>query len=153
MDDLQRTERPVDLLLIEDSPSDARLTMEALRDARILSNIHTVADGLQALEYLRREGVHKEAPTPDFIILDLNLPKMNGLEVLQEIKEDIRLRSIPVIILSSSQAEQDIAKAYSYQASCYITKPLDADQYFTAIRSLKELWFKVVSLPTRPSTL
>ena len=149
MQDRQTTEKAVDLLLIEDSDVDARLTMEALRDALVLNNVHVVKDGVEALEYLRREGRHSDAPTPDFIILDLNLPKKTGLEVLQEVKEDTRLRSIPVIVLSSSKAEEDIAKAYSYQASCYINKPIDADQYFTAVRSLKELWFKVATLPTR----
>ena len=146
-------EKSVDLLLVEDSHADARLTIEALRDARILNTIHVVTDGLTALQYLRGEGEYRDAVKPDFIILDLNLPKKSGLEVLQEVKEDERLRSIPVIILSSSKAEEDIAKAYTYQASCYITKPIDADQYFTAIRSLKELWFKVVSLPARTAVL
>jgi CheY-like chemotaxis protein len=149
MESLETGERPVDLLLVEDSDADARLTIEALRDARILNNIHTVKDGVAALKYLRREGEYTDAQLPDFIILDLNLPAKNGLEVLHEIKQDEHLRSIPVIVLSSSKAEQDVATAYEYQASCYINKPIDADQYFTAIRSLKELWFKVITLPAR----
>lgn len=152
MELLETNERPVDLLLIEDSDADARLTMEALRDARILNTVHTVKDGIAALKYLRREGEYRDAATPDFIILDLNLPGKDGLEVLHEIKEDERLRSIPVIVLSSSKAEHDVAAAYAFQASCYINKPIDADQYFTAIRSLKELWFKVVTLPARAAT-
>jgi two-component system, chemotaxis family, response regulator Rcp1 len=153
MQDWQIKEKTVDLLLIEDSHADARLTIEALRDARILNTVHVLTDGVEALRYLRREGEHAAAVTPDFIILDLNLPKKTGLEVLHEIKEDDSLRSIPVIILSSSKAQEDVAKAYTYQASCYITKPIDADQYFTAIRSLKELWFKVVTFPTRAAAL
>ncbi len=143
------SERTVELLLVEDSATDARLTIEALRDARILNHIHVVTDGVEALRYLRREGEHATAVKPDFIILDLNLPKKTGMEVLTEMKNDERLRSIPVVILTSSKADEDIARAYRAQVSCYITKPVDADQYFTAIRSLKELWFKVVTLPAR----
>lgn len=140
-------DRPVDLLLVEDSAADARLTMEALRDARILNTIHVVGDGVEALRYLRREGPYSTATKPDFVILDLNLPKKNGFEVLHDMKQDPQLQAIPVIVLSSSKAEEDVAKAYSYQASCYIAKPVDADQYFNALRSLRELWFRVVSLP------
>ena len=139
--------RAVEILLVEDEPADARLTREALRDARVINEIHVVPDGTEAMQYLRREGPYASAKRPDLVILDLNLPGKDGREVLEEIKADQDLRQIPVVVLSTSSAESDIAKAYEYQASCYIVKPVDADKYFHAIRTLKELWFNIVALP------
>src|SRR5687768_7619935 len=122
--------RSVDILLVEDEPGDARLTKEALRDARVLNEINIVQDGDQAMNYLRRIGPYANAKRPDLVILDLNLPGKDGREVLQEIKADDELRTIPVVVLSTSSAEPDISRAYAAQASCYIVKPVDADKYF-----------------------
>lgn len=138
---------PIEILIVEDSPADARLTIEALRDAHILNNVHVVTDGEQALTYLRREHAHLNAARPHFVLLDLDLPKVDGYEVLDAMKSDEDLMEIPVIILTSSQKEEDVAKAYRHHASCYIRKPMDPEEYFGAIRSLKELWFNVVTLP------
>jgi chemotaxis family two-component system response regulator Rcp1 len=138
---------PIEILIVEDSPADARLTIEALRDARILNNIHVATDGQQALEFLNRKGSHADAPRPDFILLDLEMPKVDGYEVLDAIKTTEALKDIPVIILTSSQKQEDIARAYKHHASCYIRKPVDPDEYFLAIRALKTFWFDVVSLP------
>lgn len=139
--------RPIKILLVEDSPADARLTIEALRDARIVNEIHVVSDGDEALSFLRNAAPHQEAPRPDIVLLDLDLPKVDGREVLQEMKADPKLMDIPVIVLTSSKNQADVAAAYKHQASSYIKKPVDPDQYFIAIRSLKELWFNVVTLP------
>lgn len=137
----------VEILLIEDEPADARLTKEALRDARVLNEIHVVTDGAEAMAYLKRQGRYEAAPRPDLVILDLNLPGKDGREVLEEIKNDPNLKQIPVVVLSTSSDQTDISKAYDHQASCYIVKPVDADKYFHAIRTLKELWFNIVALP------
>jgi CheY-like chemotaxis protein len=140
--------RPIEILLVEDSPPDARLTIEALRDARILNQINVLTDGEQALNFLRKLPPYEEAPRPDLVLLDLDLPKIDGREVLQEMKSDANLMDIPVVVLTSSKNQADVTAAYKQQASCYIKKPVDPDQYFIAIRSLKELWFNVVTLPT-----
>jgi chemotaxis family two-component system response regulator Rcp1 len=139
--------QPIEILLVEDNPVDARLTVEALRDARILNHIHFVDDGEQALAFLRREGKYAEAPRPSVVFLDLNLPKISGHDVLKAMKEDQTLKRIPVIVISSSDRAADVDRAYDEQVSCYIVKPVDIDQYFAAIRSIKELWFHVVTLP------
>jgi len=141
--------RPIKILLVEDSPADARLTLEALRDARIVNEIYVVTDGEQTLNFLRNVSPHEDAPRPDIVLLDLDLPKVDGREVLQEMKADPALKDIPVIVLTSSKKPEDVTDAYKQQASCYIKKPVDADQYFIAIRSLKELWFNVVTLPAQ----
>lgn len=138
---------PIHVLLVEDSPSDARLTIEAMRDAGIKNDFHLARDGEEALQFLRKEGRFANSPTPHFVLLDLDLPKIDGREVLEEMKADSALRRIPVIVLTSSKKEDDVSKAYDRQVSCYIRKPVDADQYFIALRVLKELWFKVVTLP------
>ena len=139
--------QPIEILLVEDNPGDARLTLVALRDARILNHIHVVEDGEQALAFLRREGQYAEAPRPSIVFLDLNLPKISGHDVLKAMKADESLKRIPVVAISSSDRSADVDRAYDEQVSCYIVKPFDIDQYFSAIRSIKELWFHVVTLP------
>ncbi|MCZ2075281.1 MAG: response regulator [Bryobacteraceae bacterium] len=136
-----------ELLLVEDNPGDVRLTKEALKDGRFLVNLHVVGDGVSAMEFLRREGEHRDAPEPHLILLDLNLPRMSGREVLQEIKTDPSLRHIPVIIMTTSKAEQDVLKAYDLNANCYIAKPVDLDQFLHIIRSIEDFWLTVVTLP------
>ena len=138
---------PIEILVVEDNAADAQLTISALRDARILNHSHVVADGEEALEYLRRKGKYANAPRPSLVFLDLNLPKMSGHEVLAAMKGDPDLRRIPVVVISASGEPEEVDRAYDEQVSCYIVKPLDVDQYFTAIRSIKELWFHVVALP------
>ena len=140
--------QPIEILLVEDNPGDARLTLEALRDARILNEVHVVDNGKDALAYLRQEGKYAEAPRPSLVFLDLSLPTISGHQVLQEMKADERLRGIPVVVISSSDREAEVNRAYQEQVACYIVKPLELDQYFAAIRSVKELWFHVVALPT-----
>jgi chemotaxis family two-component system response regulator Rcp1 len=139
--------RPIEILLVEDSPGDVRLTMEALRDAKVRNNLSVVNDGVEALRFLRRQGEHAGAPRPDLILLDLNLPKKDGREVLAEIKEDPSLRRIPVVILTTSKAEQDIIETYDLHANCYISKPVDLDQFITVVRSIEDFWLAIVKLP------
>ena len=141
--------RPIEVLLVEDNPGDVRLTREALKEGKFHNNLHVAGDGVEALAFLRREGQYAEAVRPDLILLDLNLPRKGGREVLEEIKTDSELRHIPVVILTSSQAEQDIARAYDLHANCYISKPVDLDQFITVVRSIEDFWFSVVKLPTR----
>ena len=138
---------PVEILLVEDNPGDVRLTRESLRDGRVLNRLHDVGDGVEALAFLRRQGRHAEAPRPDLILLDLNLPRKNGQETLREIKEDPALRSIPVVILTSSKAEEDIVRSYQLHANCYITKPIDLGQFLHVVRSIEDFWFTVVRRP------
>ena len=141
--------RPIEILMVEDNPGDIRLTVEALKEAKVRNNLHTVEDGVEALAFLRREGRYAEAPRPDLVLLDLNLPKMNGREVLAVIKEDPDLRRIPVVILTVSQAEQDIVKSYNLHANCYITKPVDLDQFLEVVKSIENFWLTIVKLPPR----
>jgi two-component system, chemotaxis family, response regulator Rcp1 len=138
---------PIEILLVEDNPGDVRLTREALKDAKVRNNLHVVDDGVKALAFLRRAPGYESAVRPDLILLDLNLPRMSGREVLQEIKSDPRLLQIPVVILTSSAAEQDIAKAYELHANCFITKPVDLDQFISVVRSLEDFWLTIVKLP------
>jgi two-component system, chemotaxis family, response regulator Rcp1 len=139
--------RPIEVLLVEDNPGDVRLTREALRDSKVLSNLTVARDGEEALAYLRREGAFHAATRPDLILLDLNLPRRDGREVLEAIKAEPALRTIPVVILTSSEAERDIARAYELNANCYITKPVDLDQFITVVRAIEDFWFTVVKLP------
>jgi len=141
--------RPIEVLLVEDNPGDVRLTREALKEGKVSNNLHVAADGVEALAFLRREGRYAAAVHPDLILLDLNLPRKGGREVLEEIKGDPALRHIPVVILTSSQAEQDIARAYDLHANCYISKPVDLDQFIRVVRSIEEFWFTVVKLPSQ----
>lgn len=139
--------RPVEILLIEDSPSDADLAIEALSQGKILNNLHFVEDGVEAIKFLRKKSPYLSVPRPDLILLDLNLPKKSGVEVLEEIKTDINLKLIPVVILSTSAAPEDIIKSYSLHANCYITKPVDFVQFTKVVRLIEEFWLSVVQLP------
>jgi CheY-like chemotaxis protein len=141
--------RPVDILLVDDSAADVDLTREALRDARMLNRMFVVGDGVEALAFLRREGAHSDAPRPDLILLDLNMPRMNGREVLAEIKSDPKLRRIPVVILTTSQAETDILQTYDLHANCYVTKPVELEQFVEVARSIEGFWLSLVQLPPR----
>jgi two-component system, chemotaxis family, response regulator Rcp1 len=142
--------QPIEVLLVEDNPGDVRLTREALRDGKVHNNLSVVPDGVEALAFLRRQGKYADAPRPDLILLDLNLPKKDGREVLQDIKADPALQRIPVVVLTSSEAERDIAQAYALHANCYITKPVDLDQFITVVRSIEDFWFTIVKLPAEP---
>jgi chemotaxis family two-component system response regulator Rcp1 len=139
--------KPVDILLVEDNPGDVRLTKEALRDAKVRNKIFVAKDGVEAMEFLRKEGSFTDMQTPDLILLDLNLPRKNGREVLTEIKNDPELKRIPVVILTSSTADEDILKAYNLHANCYITKPVDLNGFVKIMHSLEEFWFTIVKLP------
>jgi chemotaxis family two-component system response regulator Rcp1 len=140
---------PIEILLVEDNPGDVRLTIEALKEGKVANKINVAADGIEALAFLRREGKYENAPKPDLILLDLNLPKKNGREVLAEIKMDSRLKCIPVVILTSSQAEKDIVTTYNLHANCYITKPVDFGQFIDVVKSIENFWFTVVKLPPK----
>ncbi|HEY0016178.1 MAG TPA: response regulator [Longimicrobium sp.] len=142
--------QPIEVLLVEDNPGDVRLTREALRDGKVHNHLSVVPDGVEALAFLRRQGKYADAPRPDLILLDLNLPKKDGREVLQDIKADPALQRIPVVVLTSSEAERDIAQAYALHANCYITKPVDLDQFITVVRSIEDFWFTIVKLPAEP---
>ena len=137
---------PIEILVVDDNPGDVLLTKDALRDARILNQVHVASNGAEALVFLKREGVHRDAPIPDLVFLDLKMPKVDGYQVLAQMKADPELRRIPVIVMSSSDAENDLARAYDAQIAAYLVKPADLDAYFGAIRAIKELWFNVVSL-------
>lgn len=139
--------RPIEILLVEDNPSDAWVTSQTLRDARVYNNLHLVEDGEQALDFLFRRGKYANAPRPDLILLDLNLPRLNGQEVLEVIKDDTALRRIPVIILTTSDAQADIIRAYNLHANSYITKPVGLDQFIHVVRTLDQFWLSIVKLP------
>ncbi len=141
--------RPIEILMVEDNPGDVRLTVEALKEGKVRNNLHTVPDGVQAMAFLRRQGQYAKVPRPDLVLLDLNLPKMDGREVLAEIKEDPDLRRLPVVILTVSKAEQDILKSYNLHANCYITKPVDLDQFLGVVKSIEDFWLTVVMLPPK----
>jgi two-component system, chemotaxis family, response regulator Rcp1 len=137
----------IEILLVEDNPGDVRLTREALKDGKIINNLHVAQDGVEALAFLRREGKYHNAVRPELILLDLNLPKKDGREVLAEIKADMALKRIPVVILTSSAAEQDIVKSYNLHANCYVTKPVDLDQFINVVKCIEHFWLTVVKLP------
>ena len=139
--------RPIEVLLVEDNPGDVRLTREALKEGKVRNNLHVASDGVEALAFLRKEGPYAAAVRPDLILLDLNLPRKDGREVLEEIKADPHLRYIPVVILTSSAAEQDILRAYDLHANCYVSKPVDLDQFITVVKSIEDFWFTIVKLP------
>lgn len=139
--------KSVDILLVEDNPGDVRLTKEALRDAKVLNKIFVAKDGVEAMEFLRREGSFADMHMPDLILLDLNLPRKDGREVLAEIKMDPELKHIPVVILTSSKADEDILKAYNLHANCYVTKPVALNGFVEIMHSMKEFWFTIVKLP------
>ena len=139
--------RPVEILLVEDNPGDVGLTRETLKDSKLLNHMSVAENGVEALAFLRREGKYVNAPRPDLILLDLNLPKKDGREVLAEIKADERLRRIPVVVLTTSSAEKDILETYDLHANCYITKPVDLDQFIAVVKAIEEFWFTIVKLP------
>jgi two-component system, chemotaxis family, response regulator Rcp1 len=139
--------KPIDILLVEDSPGDVRLTIEALKEGKILNNLSLAKDGVEAMAFLRKEGKYANATRPDLILLDLNLPKKNGQEVLAEIKNDINLKRIPVVILTISKMEEDILKTYENHANCYIVKPVDLDQFLGVVKSIEDFWLSIVKLP------
>ena len=139
--------RKVEILLVEDNPGDARLTREALMEGKVYSNLQWVKDGVEAMEFLERRGKYSEAPRPDIILLDLNLPKKDGREVLEEIKTTDSLKSIPVVILTTSKAEEDVLKTYNLHANCYVTKPVDLEKFIVVVKSIDAFWLTVVTLP------
>ncbi len=139
--------KPINILLVEDNPGDVRLTIEGLKEGKVLNNLSVVSNGVEAMAFLRKEGQYANVPKPELILLDLNLPRKDGREVLAEIKNDDNLKRIPVVILTSSQAEQDIVKSYNLHANCYITKPVELDQFLGVIKNIEQFWLTVVKLP------
>ncbi|MGI2335907.1 MAG: response regulator [Dehalogenimonas sp.] len=139
--------RPIEILLVEDSPGDVRLTMEALKEGKVMNKLHVVKDGVEALDFLHQRGDYSGAVRPDLILLDLNLPRMNGMEVLEEIKNDLNLKRIPVVILTVSQAEMDIVKSYNLHANCYISKPVDYLRFTEVVKAIEDFWLAIVKLP------
>jgi len=138
---------PIEILMVDDDPGDVRITQEALKDAKVRNNLSVAKDGEEAMAFLRREGLHKNAPRPDIIFLDLNMPRKNGFETLKEIRADPTLASIPVVILTTSGAEKDIIESYKLHANCYVTKPVELDQFLHVIQQMEEFWLNIVSLP------
>jgi len=137
----------IDILLVEDNPGDVRLTREAFKEGKVLNTLHVVQDGVEALAFLRHEGAYAKTAHPDIILLDLNLPRMDGRELLARIKTDPSLQRIPVVILTTSKSEEDIIKSYDLHANCYITKPVDMERFITVVKSIEDFWFTVVKLP------
>jgi two-component system, chemotaxis family, response regulator Rcp1 len=140
--------RPIEILLVEDSPSDTELTLEALKDFKVSNRVSVVDDGVKAMQFLRREEPYRQAPRPDLIMLDLNLPRNDGRQVLAEIKASAELKMIPIVVLTTSRAEQDIIHVYNLNGNCYIKKPVDFDQFLTVVKSIEAFWLCVVTLPT-----
>ena len=138
----------IDILLVEDNPGDVRLTQEALKEAKVRNNLHVVEDGVEAMAFLKREGEYASAPLPDLILLDLNLPRKDGREVLEEIKQDDQLKRVPVVVLTTSQAEEDILRSYNLHANCYVNKPVDLDEFIKIVKSIEDFWLTIVKLPT-----
>lgn len=151
MSDVEGSGRPAEFLLVEDNPGDVRLTREALNESKFRNHLSVVGDGVEAMAFLRREGPYAEAPRPDLILLDLNLPKKSGREVLAEIKADESLRRIPVVVITSSEAEQDIFATYNLHVNCYVSKPVDLDQFIKVVRSISTFWLTIVKLPDERS--
>jgi chemotaxis family two-component system response regulator Rcp1 len=143
------TPRPIEVLLVEDNPGDIRLMLEALKESKLAVTLHVVTDGIEAMDYLNRRGDYVQKPLPDLICLDLNLPRMDGRQVLEEIKADATLRTIPVAVLTTSKAEEDILRSYNLHANCYITKPLDLARFAEVVQAIEYFWFSIVTLPPR----
>jgi chemotaxis family two-component system response regulator Rcp1 len=139
--------RPVEILLVEDNEADVRLTREGIKEAKIHNNLNVVRDGEEAMKYLYKRDGYEDAPRPDLILLDLNLPKKDGREVLEEIKSHESLKHVPVVVLTTSEAEKDIVKSYELHANCYVTKPLGLDQFVEVIKAIEDFWFSIVKLP------
>ncbi|MCB2228642.1 MAG: response regulator [Desulfarculaceae bacterium] len=140
---------PIKILLVEDNQGDARLAQEALKEAKVANELFWVDDGVKAMEFLRRQGEYTDAPRPDVVLLDLNLPRMDGREVLAAIKEDDEIKSIPVVVLTVSEAEEDILKSYNLHANCYITKPLELDRFMEVVQRIEDFWLTIVKLPSQ----
>ena len=138
---------PVEILLVEDNPGDHRLTKEALHEGKVYNNLHWAKDGVEAIEFLKQRGQHAKAPRPDIILLDLNLPKKDGREVLAQIKRDAELKQIPVVVLTTSEAEEDVLKSYELHANCYVTKPVDLEKFIVVVKSIDMFWLTIVTLP------
>jgi two-component system, chemotaxis family, response regulator Rcp1 len=138
----------IDILLVEDNPADVRLTQEAMRESKLLNRLTVMPDGVEALAYLKREGQYANATRPDLILLDLNLPKKDGRELLADIKNDSRLKSIPVVVLTTSDAHTDVVKSYNLHANCYISKPIELDKFLSIVRVIENFWFGIVKLPS-----
>ena len=145
------TSSTIEILLVEDNPGDARLTLEAFKEAKVINNLTVVNDGAEALAYLRRQGAYADAVVPDLVLLDLNLPKVDGRQVLAEIKADESLKRIPVVVLTTSASQDDISLAYGSHANCYITKPVDLDQFLLVVQSIESFWLSLVKLPVANS--
>jgi len=141
--------KPVDILLVEDNPGDVRLARESLRESKVRNQLFVIEDGVEAMAFLRREGKYAQAPRPDLILLDLNLPRKDGREVLAEIKADDNLKRIPVVMLTISKAEEDILRAYNLHVNCYITKPIDLDRFIEVVKIIEDFWLTIVKLPPR----
>lgn len=141
--------REIEVLLVDDNESDVRLTIEALKESKVSNRLHVAEDGEDAMEFLRKTGRHKDAVRPDLILLDINMPRKNGMEVLVDLKNDEDLKTIPVVMLTTSQAEQDVLKSYKLHANCYITKPVDLEQFMTVVQAVDHFWFSVVTLPPK----
>ncbi len=148
MPDSRESQKPLEILLVEDAPGDVRLASEALKQFPVENHVHVAKDGEEALGFLRRKPGFENAPKPDLVLLDLNLPRVNGHEVLQEVKKDSHLRHIPVVVLTGSRNEEDIFKAYDAHANCYVTKPPDLQEYFSVMESIGEFWFNFAQLPS-----
>ena len=140
--------RPIEILLVEDNLGDARLTEEALKEGKVRNNLHHAKDGVEAMQFLLREGEHKDKPRPDLVLLDLNLPRKDGREVLADMRKNPDLRTIPVVVLTTSEAEQDVVRTYELCANCYITKPVDLEKFITIVRSIEDFWLTIVRLPS-----
>ncbi|HEX6705989.1 MAG TPA: response regulator [Albitalea sp.] len=148
----QRTLRPIEILMVEDNPGDVRLTREALKGGKVWNEIHVVTDGVAALDFLRHEPPYEQAPRPDLVLLDLNLPKKDGREVLSSMKADPLLKAIPVVILTTSQAEEDVIRAYNLNCNCYVTKPVDFEQFTRIVQAIEQFWLTIVTLPPNPAS-
>jgi two-component system, chemotaxis family, response regulator Rcp1 len=145
--DREEQAAPIEILLVEDNLGDMRLTQEALKEGKVYNNLHWAKDGVEALEFLKRKGKHENAPRPDIILLDLNLPRKDGREVLEEIKSDDDLKQIPVVVLTTSKAEEDVLRSYALHANCYVTKPVDLEKFIVVVQSIDRFWLTVVTLP------
>lgn len=139
--------RNIEILLVEDNPGDIRLTKEALKESKLMNNLHVAIDGVEAIDFLRKRGRFADSPTPDLILLDLNLPRKNGIEVLSEIKSNGNLKVIPIVVLSTSQSEKDILKSYELHVNCFVSKPVEFDEFIKAVKGIKDFWFNIVKLP------
>jgi CheY-like chemotaxis protein len=147
MENYESSLHPIEILLVEDNPGDSRLAKEALKESKLKNNLYVAEDGVEAMNFLYKTGKYSKMPRPDLVILDLNLPKKDGREVLAEIKNDDNLKRIPVVILTISKAEEDILKTYNLHANCYVTKPLDLDQFMKVVKSIEDFWLTIVKLP------